>query len=79
MAKAKPVDPRELRRKLEMNQTDFWAKLGVTQSAGSRYENESTAPASVRKLLELAYGKNPLYDLAQLRGTTPSELVKGWR
>ena len=32
------IDAREIRRKLGMNQQQFWSTLGVTQSGGSRYE-----------------------------------------
>ena len=30
-------NPREIRRKLRMNQQEFWSRIGVTQSGGSRY------------------------------------------
>jgi len=30
----------DLRRKLCLNQQQFWTPIGVTQSGGSRYENE---------------------------------------
>lgn len=49
------VDVREIRRKLRMNQRQFWAKLGVTQSGGSRYENGRNMPRTVRQLLRLVY------------------------
>jgi len=45
-----------LRLKLKMNQTQFWGKLGVTQSGGSRYESERNIPRPVQILLNLAYG-----------------------
>ena len=45
-----------LRLKLKMNQTQFWGKLGVTQSGGSRYESERNVPRPVQILLNLAYG-----------------------
>ena len=28
------TDPREIRRKLGLNQQQFWSKIGVTQSGG---------------------------------------------
>lgn len=31
---------RELREKQDINQVNFWAAYGVTQSAGSRYESD---------------------------------------
>ena len=30
-------NPREIRKKLGMNQQEFWGQIGVTQSGGSRY------------------------------------------
>lgn len=45
-----------LRIKLNMNQTQFWGKLGVNQSGGSRYESERNIPRPVQILLNLAYG-----------------------
>jgi len=30
----KPDDVREMRKKLSMNQSEFWSRLGVTQSGG---------------------------------------------
>lgn len=45
-----------LRLKLKMNQTQFWGKLGVTQSGGSRYESDRNVPRPVQILLNLAYG-----------------------
>ena len=48
---------RALRRKLDMNQTEFWSRLGVTQSGGSRYEASSRKmPKPVAMLALIAYG-----------------------
>ena len=44
------------RAKLGLNQKDFWAKVGVTQSGGSRYESGRPTPDSVNALLHIAYG-----------------------
>lgn len=38
-----------------LNQSEFWAPIGVTQSGGSRYENGRRIPASVRKLIWLIH------------------------
>jgi DNA-binding transcriptional regulator YiaG len=51
----KKVDPRKLREKLRLNQSDFWARIQVTQSGGSRYENGRAMPRPVRKLLGIVY------------------------
>ena len=58
MTTAKPVekiDPREIRRKLGLNQQQFWSKIGVTQSGGSRYESGRNMPKPVRELLRLVH------------------------
>ena len=47
--------PREIRRKLGLNQNDFWSKVGVTQSGGSRYESGRNIPPPVRELVRLLY------------------------
>ncbi len=49
------VDPREIRRKLGLNQSQFWAKIGVTQSGGSRYESGRNMPRPVQSLLRLVH------------------------
>lgn len=46
---------RELRLERGMTQHEFWSPLGVTQSAGSRYEAGRGIPAPVRELLRLAH------------------------
>ena len=65
-----------MRKKLGLNQTDFWARVQVSQSAGSRYEaGRAAVPAPVAAMLELVYGKKPLQMLAKMRGCAVSELV----
>lgn len=59
----KEVDVIKLRKQLELNQRDFWAKLGVTQSGGSRYENGCPMPLPVQKLFDLGYIKQVDFDL----------------
>jgi predicted transcriptional regulator len=49
------LDLREIRRKLGMNQSEFWSKLGITQSGGSRYESGRDMPWAVNQLLRLMY------------------------
>lgn len=58
MNSTKTVDknePREIRRKLGLNQQQFWSKIGVTQSGGSRYESGRNMPRPVRELLRLVH------------------------
>lgn len=44
-----------LRKKLSLNQSQFWSRISVTQSGGSRYESGRTIPRPVQLLLHLAY------------------------
>jgi hypothetical protein len=46
---------RQLRSKARLNQKQFWSRVGVMQSAGSRYEHGAPIPWPVRELLRLAY------------------------
>ncbi|HVC49062.1 MAG TPA: hypothetical protein VND43_02720 [Burkholderiales bacterium] len=57
MAKAseKVINPRDLRRRLGINQQEFWNRIGVTQSGGSRYESGRPIPKPVKELLRLIY------------------------
>ncbi|SMB27800.1 Transcriptional regulator, XRE family [Sterolibacterium denitrificans] len=52
------IDAREIRRKMGMNQQQFWSKLGVTQSGGSRYESGRNIPRPVQQLLRLVHVEN---------------------
>jgi DNA-binding transcriptional regulator YiaG len=69
MAGMKKTGPEvlRLRRRLGLNQHEFWSPLGVTQSGGSRYESDRRIPKPVLKLIELAYGNKPQEALKQLR------------
>ena len=58
----------EIRRERGLNQAQFWAPLGVTQSGGSRYESGRAIPKPVRLLLAIAYGDKPLRVVAKIRG-----------
>ena len=44
-----------LRNKLGINQSEFWSRVGVTQSGGCRYEQGRPMPRPVRKLYYLTY------------------------
>lgn len=50
-------DYRTLRRKMNLNQSEFWGRLGVTQSGGSRYEDGRKVPRAVAVLAHLIYVK----------------------
>lgn len=43
----------EHRRKLDMNQSEFWSRYGVTQSGGSRYESGRNMPLPTAILIYL--------------------------
>ncbi|OGA18667.1 MAG: transcriptional regulator [Betaproteobacteria bacterium RIFCSPLOWO2_12_FULL_63_13] len=59
------VNPREIRRRLGLNQQEFWTRIGVTQSGGSRYESGRNMPRPVRELLRLVHVEQ--VDLSQVR------------
>ncbi|MBP6115615.1 helix-turn-helix domain-containing protein [Neisseriaceae bacterium CLB008] len=48
-------NPRDIRKRLGMNQQEFWSQIGVTQSGGSRYESGRNIPKPVRELLRLVH------------------------
>jgi len=50
------IRPRNIRRTLGLSQEEFWSMIGVTQSAGSRYERKRAMPKPVAALLGLVYG-----------------------
>ena len=58
----------KLRIKLRLRQDEFWSRVGVTQSAGSRYETGSRRlPVPLQMLIELAYGSKSNDALKRLR------------
>ena len=59
------IDPREVREKAGLNQQEFWTKIGVTQSGGSRYESGRQMPKPVRELLRLVHIEK--LDLSRVR------------
>ena len=61
------TNPREIRRRLRLNQQEFWSRVGVTQSGGSRYESGRSMPKPVRELLRLVHIEG--IELAKARGS----------
>ena len=59
------LNPRDIRRRLGLNQEQFWTQIGVTQSGGSRYESGREMPKPVRELLRLVHVEQ--IDLSQVR------------
>ena len=45
-----------MRQKAGTNQSVFWSRVGIRQSAGSRYESGRNIPRPVQMLLRIAYG-----------------------
>lgn len=77
------IDVKEVRRKLGLNQSQFWSKIGVTQSGGSRYESGRSIPKPVQALLRLVHveqidisrlRRDDLEVIDYLRSTDPSML-----
>ena len=63
-----PIHPsrvKQLRKESGMNQHDFWSKVGVTQSGGSRYESGRNMPRPVRELVRLVHVEQ--IDLTKIR------------
>ncbi|MBS0353446.1 MAG: helix-turn-helix transcriptional regulator [Proteobacteria bacterium] len=60
------------RLKRNENQAEFWGRLGVTQSGGSRYESGRNIPRPVQLLLQVTYGTDKQVEdlLVWLRGVT---------
>ncbi len=61
----KIANPKDIRRRLGMNQQEFWGMIGVTQSGGSRYESGRNMPRPVRELLRLVHVEG--VDLGKIR------------
>ena len=59
------LNPREIRQRLGLNQEQFWTRIGVTQSGGSRYESGRSMPRPVRELLRLVHFER--LDLSKVR------------
>ena len=56
---------RDIRQRLGLNQEEFWTKIGVTQSGGSRYESGRSLPKPVRELLRVVHVEQ--IDLSRVR------------
>ncbi|WP_434776914.1 helix-turn-helix domain-containing protein [Neisseria sp. Ec49-e6-T10] len=77
-------NPRDIRKKLGLNQQEFWSQIGVTQSGGSRYESGRSMPKAVRELLRLVHVEHVNLakvsgddiDIAQLLKAKEPELYK---
>lgn len=59
------------RIKLGLNQTEFWSRLGITQSCASRYESGRSIPRPVQVLYVIAYGTEKQAEAAVERLRNP--------
>jgi transcriptional regulator with XRE-family HTH domain len=50
------------RKAINLNQSEFWRLVGVTQSGGSRYESGRNIPIQVLILLTMVYGTPEQYE-----------------
>ena len=68
---------RELRRKMDIRQSEFWNRIGITQSGGSRYETTRKVPKPTQTVIDLTYGplNAAVERLAAMRGITVAELL----
>ena len=66
---------KKFRYEHRMNQSEFWSRIGVTQSGGSRYESGRHIPAPTQTLLLLVYGtpKRAELELGKLRAWAPAK------
>lgn len=55
MTKHIVFDLKSVRHRLGMNQQEFWSRIGVAQSCGSRYENGRQMPKPVQELLRVVH------------------------
>lgn len=59
------------RIKLGLTQTEFWSRLGITQSGASRYESGRSIPRPVQVLYFIAYGTEKQAEAAVERLRNP--------
>ena len=57
----------DIRKATGLNQSQFWSRIGVTQSGGSRYEGDRGMPKPARILFELVFENTEEQAIAQLK------------
>ena len=62
----------QIRKATGLSQEEFWGRIGITQSGGSRYEAGREVPEPVRLLLAIAYGSKREREMV-LRALLPHE------
>lgn len=63
------------RKKIGLNQAEFWGRLGITQSGGSRYESGREVPEPVQILLNIALA-NPAASAKVMNSLRGQNLTK---
>ena len=67
-----PAKIKSLRAKLGMNQSQFWSRIGVTQSGGSRYESGRNIPTPTQHILTVTYG-------TEKQAAAAMKALRNWR
>lgn len=60
-------DYRALRRKLNLSQGEFWGRIGVTQSGGSRFEAGRAMPKPTAGLAYMVYVQGVDFDVREFK------------
>lgn len=55
MKPGQKINARQIRQNLGLSQEEFWSRIGVTQSGGSRYETGRGMPKPTQELLRLVH------------------------
>ena len=63
------MDVPKLRGELGLSQADFWGKLGISQSGGSRMEGQGVVSQAIYKLIKLQYILNVDVDTGEKLNT----------
>jgi transcriptional regulator with XRE-family HTH domain len=66
-------DPRRLREKLGLSQKEFWGRVQISQSGGSRYEAGRRLPPPVRELNKRIYFRARLTTVVKREDTRREE------
>lgn len=72
---AKITDHKAHRKALGLNQVEYWKKVGITQSGGSRYESDRNIPEPVQMLADLVHlpEEKSANTLKELRSNTDTK------
>lgn len=68
-----------IRRATRLSQEEFWGRIGITQSGGSRYEAGRQVPEPVRLLLAIAYGSKREREMVLRALLSPETETRGRR